>query len=144
MRARAALPLLFALSVAGCNAYPMDPEGTTQHIEETGSMRTGIVASPDMDEGAARDFAGRLARHLSAKPDYATGSAAILLRRLEEGELDIVVGDFAADSPWKEKAALTAPIVARNPPKDEPVLRGAVRKGENRWLMFIARNGGMA
>ena len=139
MPAKLVISVVLALSVAGCDAYPKDPAGTTEHIRQTGTLRTGLVATAEQDYADARAFAGRLAGRLGAKPEFEIGAAAELMRRLDDGDLDLVVGRFAKKTPWKERAAFSAPVGERQPSgKDDPVLRGAVRTGENRWLMFIA------
>ena len=140
IRSRASLVglLVSFLAVSGCN-YPMDAEGTTRTVVETGILRSGLVAGSDQGAGA-RHAIEALARDIEAQPSVTKGTAENLMRMLEHGELDIVVGDFAGNSPWSKRVILTSSPMAGDPRKDMPVLRGALRQGENRWYMFVERS----
>ena len=134
---RITICLLGAAVLAGCDDFPKDIAGTMNSVLESGRMRTGIVAGgTDADE---RAIAMQIASALNVSADYRTGSTEALVRQLNEGEIDIVVGEFAKATPWAERTALTAPARATDPPKDHPVLRALVRSGENRWLIFVSR-----
>jgi len=141
-RAVAHLPLLVlaaALGLAGCDDFPKDIAGTMKHAQERGAMRTGLVAAGGDRMEAERQLGESVAKAAGIKMDASTGNAEVLLHRLEEGDLDIVLGDFAKKSPWKGRVAFTVPASAKDPDKKEPVLRAAVRSGENHWLMFVGR-----
>ncbi len=129
--------LLGTAVLAGCDDFPRDIAGTMDGVQASGTMRAGIVAGgSDAEE---RALANRIASSLSVQPEFITGSTEELVRRLNDGEIDIVVGEFAKATPWVGRAAMTAPARAINPPKDHPVLRALVRSGENRWLIFVSR-----
>lgn len=139
---RAALGALAALAtigLAGCQDYPNDIAGTKARVEESGVLHAGLVA-----DGAAerqeRDLAQTIAGAAGVEAELETGSAASLLHDLEDGKLDLVVGEFAKASPWKKKVALSkAAIPGAKPDKHQPVLRAAIRKGENAWFLFVSR-----
>ena len=103
----------------------------------SGTMRAGLVAGNDLvDEHALAD---RVATSLNVEPAVTEGSTEDLVRRLNDGEIDIVIGDFAQATPWSDRAAMTGPARAIDPPADQPVLRALVRSGENRWLIDLSR-----
>lgn len=127
-----------AISLGGCDDFPNDIAGTMDSVRASGVMRTGLVASKG-GEADERALANGIAEEAGVDVRFVEGSAEILLQRLEAGELDLVVGPFAKSSPWAGRVALTKPATAVAPPKDEIVLRAAVRPGENRWLIFVSR-----
>ena len=136
MRGSTALAI-FAL--VGCDGFPKDIAGTMKEITQSGVLHAGLVA-----DGAAerqeRDLAQTIAEAAGVEAELETGSAASLLHDLEDGKLDLVVGEFAKASPWKKKVALSkAAIPGAKPDKHQPVLRAAIRKGENAWFLFVSR-----
>jgi ABC-type amino acid transport substrate-binding protein len=126
------------LLAAGCDAFPRDPEGTTERIMAAKTIRVGVI--PGDGEDLVRGVTMRIAAALGARLEFVDGGEESLLPRLEGGGLDLVVGRFAEKSPWKDRVAFSDPVRREDPPGDEPILRLAVRKGENRWLMFVARH----
>jgi len=129
---------LLAAALAGCDDFPKDVENTTRSVEGSGVLHAGLVADAPAEAGE-RALAERIAAAAHARAESETGSAEVLLHRLEQGELDLVVGRFAKASPWKGRVAFTKPASAEgSPPKQAPVLRAAVRSGENRWLLFVS------
>lgn len=129
--------LSLLIPLAGCE-YPMDVEDTTQHVLQRASLHAGVVSS-SANDADAREAARTIAERAHAQVEFEEGPAEILMRELEKGELDIVVGDFAKNSPWKKRVTLSSTPEAKDPPKDEPVVRAALRHGENRWYMFIEK-----
>ena len=133
------LRALAMLALCGCDGFPNDIAGTMERVTGSGVMHAGIIAdgAAEADEELLVERIGTAA---GAEAQTESGSAEVLLHKLEEGELDIVVGEFAKASPWSGRVALTAaPQAEWEPAKHEPVLRAAVRNGENRWLMFVSR-----
>ncbi len=128
---------LLCLTAAGCN-YPMDVENTTEHVMDSGTLRSGLVAGTD-DEAAARQAAQSVADEAGVQLALEKGHEEQLLRRLENGELDLVVGAFAKKSPWSKRVVLSSSPVAKDPKGDEPVIRSALRRGENRWYMLVEK-----
>jgi hypothetical protein len=133
------LTAVLLLLLSGCDSFPRDIAGTMDHVTNSGILHVGIVADPPV-EADEKALAGKIAESTGVITDFESGSAEVLLHRLEEGELDLVVGRFAGASPWKKRVAFTQ---ARATPgeagKHEPVLRAAVRHGENRWLLFVGK-----
>ncbi len=133
---RQTLALVIALAISGCDNFPKDVAGTMQEVTARGSLRVGIVADGET-EARERFLAQTIAQAAAVEAEVESGSAEILLHRLENGRIDLVVGQFAKASPWKGRVAFTKPAEADSPPSHEPVLRAAVRSGENRWLIFV-------
>lgn len=67
------------------------------------------------------------------------GDAEPLLARLEESELDLVVGRFTKTSPWATLVALTPPLATEKQGKTEIVLAAAMANGENEWISLVER-----
>ncbi len=125
------------LSLAGCDDFPDDISGTMESMRTSGAMRAGVVAGGNGAREAA--LARQIAQALNVRTSLQEGTTEALVERLEEGELDIVIGEFAKATPWSGRVALTGPARAVDPPQDHPVLRAMVRPGENRWLIFVTR-----
>ncbi len=129
--------LALAATASGCDEFPKDIAGTTEGVLARGAMRAGIVAGgPAVEE---RALVERLANSMSVDADIRDGATEDLIQRLNAGEIDVVVGEFAKSTPWSTRTAMTSSARAIAPPKDHPVLRALVRPGENRWLILVER-----
>ncbi|MBI1361905.1 MAG: hypothetical protein GC155_16640 [Alphaproteobacteria bacterium] len=127
------------LSLCAC-AFPRDPANTTQQVLEGGHVRVGLVAGASPSERTIMEaFARSVAEAQNATPQFESASAKHLIDELDEGDLDLVVGPFAKKSPWKKRVALTRPYHAKNDNGAGAPIRGAVRLGENRWLIDVER-----
>ena len=124
---RAALLALTLLLSTGCT-YPADPDGTLDRVEG-GVLRAGVSPSPHAREEIAliEGFAGRL----GARVRWTRDGEEHLIKRLEAGDLDIVVGGLTRTSPWSTHAALTQPYAGQR------VM--ATPLGENAWLVRLER-----
>ncbi len=69
-----------------------------------------------------------------------TGSAELLLPKLEKGGLDIVVGRFAAETPWQKRVTLLPDSRRRKNDREALPLAAAVRNGENGWIALVHRH----
>jgi len=127
--------LATVLLAAGCDAIPSDPDGTLERVREQRSFRVGLIASHSAPPDAAADLLRRLSRATSAKAMLERGPAEALLTRLEEGDLDLVLGEFAEKSPWAAQVTLSEPIVTNGP----TILAAAARNGENAWIALVHR-----
>ncbi|MGH2685851.1 MAG: transporter substrate-binding domain-containing protein [Actinomycetota bacterium] len=108
MRWLAALMLL----PAACG-IPRDPEGTLERVRG-GVMRVGITANDpwtiaEGPSGVEVALTEELAGDLDAEIDWVEGGHAELFSALEQRELDLVIGGFAADDPWGSKVTFTQP-----------------------------------
>jgi hypothetical protein len=131
---------LCLLLVAGCDALPRDPDGTLHRVRAERQFRVGIIA-PDSAQaqiGSEQAFLRRVAAAAGARPVTRQGAAEPLLTELEEGRLDLVMGELAADTPWIGRVAMLPALEAKR--GDQKLARAAVaRNGENRWIMLLER-----
>lgn len=123
----------------GCETYPRDIERTTERIEQGHPLRLGVVAGTRITP-EARAVLDRLTRELDARVERSEAPAEILVERLEQREIDLVIGEFAKKSPFRTHASLSHSIGAPEPPSGRtPVLRFARKNGENRWILLTDR-----
>jgi ABC-type amino acid transport substrate-binding protein len=127
--------LATALLTLGCDAIPSDPDDTLERVRGERLFRVGLIASHAALPDRAADLLRRLSRATGARAAVEPGSAESLLARLEEGGLDLVLGEFAEKSPWAAKVTLSDPIGPAGP----IVLAAAARNGENAWIALVHR-----
>ncbi len=127
---RVVLPLLMLCS-AGCSDYPRDSADTSDRLRGGGTLRVGWVGSH-----AHSDKLRRLATTLSDKARFESGAAERLLAKLEQGELDLVLGDFDRKSPWDKRVTFSQPVAGKG---EDVEARAATRNGEHRWAMTVDR-----
>src|SRR4051812_6615567 len=153
-RACAAATLLTSLLVVVACDLPRDADGTVDRIRN-GTMHVGYVADTPWVTDSAQQAGGvegaiarTLARQLNASIVWHSAPSSTLLESLNQRELDLVLGDLSAKSPWKQQVALTRPfftdtIEVPGPPNNrQPVHRMqqlvlAVPPGENAWLTRV-------
>jgi polar amino acid transport system substrate-binding protein len=143
MRIAAALALLVTLSA--CQGIPADPDGTLDAVTG-GTLRVGVTHNPPWTEAAdaARPSGTEVAlveewaADLDADITWTVGSESVLVDALDRGELDLVIGGFRADTPWLDRAALTAPY-AESEGADGAIEQHVMlaRLGENRFLVAL-------
>lgn len=121
---------------SACGPIPTDPNDTLDRIRARGELRLGHTDGVALEP--ARDLLNRLAERTNARLSVQSGPGEPLLWALERGELDLVVGQFAAASPWSRSVWLSPPIAGGEPPKEQPVLRFAAPKGENGWIRVLS------
>jgi polar amino acid transport system substrate-binding protein len=124
-----------------------------------GTMRVGVVdhrpwtiVTPGGGAGGIEGaLVAEVARDLRARIEWVGGPESRLLRALELGELDVVIGGLTADNPWKGRVAFTKPIytdtiIVAGPPGTQR-LRGlvgqtiAVRLGDPAGA-YVRKEGG--
>jgi polar amino acid transport system substrate-binding protein len=91
-------------------------DGTLARIRG-GTMRVGVVEAlpwTTVTPGGAGGIEGALiaetARELRARIAWVRAPESKLLRALELGELDVVIGGLTDENPWKWRVAFTKPI----------------------------------
>lgn len=132
--AKAALPALILLLVAGCHSLPKDPDSTLATIEAKRVVRVG-VERPLPPEGA--DLLRQLEQATGAEARFSEGGVEPLLAKLDAGEIDLVVAPFGEQTPWAAKAALSPPLRVEGSGGKTIEWRAAMRSGENRWIMLV-------
>ena len=139
---RVTLPLFLCL-VAGCH-FPDDPDGTLDRVQN-GTLRVGLSAREPWTgvvdgkpAGPEARLVEDLAAELNAKVEWVVGAESDLLTALEQRDLDLVVGGFTNDTPWKERVGLTEPYLKLEDESEHTEKHViAVAPGENRWLMRV-------
>lgn len=147
MAAVRALVLVLLILLAGCSApdFPRDPEGTLLRVMG-GELHVGVSPNPPHTEvaddgsvsgtevGIIEDWAATL----GAEVVWSSGAESALMEQLRLGELDVLVGGLASDSPWSTHAALTRPYTEVTGPDGNPQkLVLAARLGENALLVSL-------
>ena len=135
---------VLAVATAGCAEIPIDPEGTLKRVRAEGVFRVGIIAPGPHpgDHHRQQRLISEVARSTGARPLVGTGSAEHLLTAVEKGDLDLVIGALAQDSPWSKHVTLLPPL--RTPAEDQsksiPTLHAVARNGENGWIALLHRH----
>jgi len=130
---------LFLLS--GCDDYPRDIAGTLDHIRAEKVIRVGLIAGDAQvrDRVPIAAYLKRVATATGARPVLIDGAAEPLLVRLQEGELDLVIGELSKDTPWKTEVMVIDPISRRPLGTSQVTLSPVARNGENAWIMLLER-----
>jgi hypothetical protein len=137
IRPACVLLLLWSLSACG---IPRDPDGTLDRVRAERSFRVGLIASGDRRVGADREqaFLKRVAAATGASPVVTDGAAEPLLLRLEEGDLDLVLGPVSPKSPWMSEVAILRPL-GQTIEAPHLLVVPIARNGENDWIMLLER-----
>jgi polar amino acid transport system substrate-binding protein len=142
------LVALVAAVLAGCGVtIPTDPEGTLERVTG-GTLRVGVSPNPpwtDVAQGAeptgtevglVKEFAATLQSEVS----WTAGGEQTLIKRLEEGDLDLVIGGLTAETPWEEHIAVTKPYAEGTGPDGKRIkLVMAAPPGENAFLLRLEK-----
>lgn len=134
--------LLFLIAcLTGCGAFPRDPHGTLQRIQQERVFRVGVVAPAEETAGAgeAAELIKRVAARSGARPQMQVGEAEVLLHALEQGELDLVLGRFEKKTPWLALVTFSPPLRVEKKGKAVFQLAAAMRNGENGWIALVER-----
>ena len=143
---RFALVLAF-FAASSCGDFPRDSDGTLERVRAERVFRVGLVAPLDAGnlDPRAKALLQRVGQAAGASPAVETGDTEPLLDRLEEGELDVVIGRFEKNSPWKTLVSFGPPLRVEKHKKTIFHLTAAARNGENAWIGLLeaeARNAG--
>ncbi len=130
---------LAALALAACADYPRDAEGTLDNVRARGTIRLGLGTAVTADRAVLGRFTGKLRQATGARLQTVTGPEEELVAKVEHGELDVVIGQFAEDSPWLAHAALIEPLSSRPAGKRKVGLAPVARNGENAWIGLLER-----
>lgn len=131
--------LAATLALSACGPFPDDLEGTSDRIDRTRVIRVGLTRLHPDDRPQADKFLSAVAKAKGARLDVTEGSAERALVALEAGHLDLVVGEFAHDSPWLADVALIEPISTRTVGNRRLGLAPVAASGENRWVALLEK-----
>jgi polar amino acid transport system substrate-binding protein len=142
---------LLAAVLSGCGVQiPTDPDGTLERVRSTGELRVGVSphppfttlpSQPEEDPGGTEvDLVEGFASAQGAEAVYVVEGEEELVRLLDEGQLDVMVGGLTSKTPWAKKdVATTRPyLTTRENGKDVKHVMAAVR-GENALLSELER-----
>ena len=134
------MAILLVAMAAGCG-LPRDADHTLDRVRNH-DLHVGVTENPpwvkldaEHVSGVEPSLVGALASELRARLSFRRGSESELLDALRRGELELVVGGFHGDSPWKARIALTKPYYTDTATGTTRVV--AVRAGENAWLVHV-------
>jgi hypothetical protein len=132
-------PVLVCIALAACGPYPRDISGTLDAIERDGRLRVGFAQLTAGDRPKAQQFVARLEAATGAQAEIDLAPMETQITRLEDGELDLVIGEFREDSPWMPRVAVIEPLSRRTVGKRVHGLSPAAANGENRWIALVER-----
>jgi hypothetical protein len=136
------LPLMTAaLLLGGCGPIPQDPEGTLNRVKAERTFRVGMIASHGASAGLDRQrlLLRRMARATGASPSVEHGAAEPLLMKLEEGELELILGELAPASPWGKRVTILPPLGEQVSRDGHLHVVAIARNGENAWISLLYR-----
>ncbi|MET1051278.1 MAG: transporter substrate-binding domain-containing protein [Mycetocola sp.] len=149
MRSSAQLAVIFLLAVGltGCGSgFPADPDGTLDRVTG-GNLRVGISANGEWtrvtDDGGPSgtevELVESFADTIDADIAWVVGGEEGLFTRLEDGDLDLVIGGITDETPWVDRAAITKPYieVSTSAGPERHVMAAAM--GENAFLVELER-----
>ncbi len=127
--------------LAACQNYPRDTAGTLERIQSGHVVRVGLIAgeAEARDQAKIAGYLDRVSKATGARPVVTRGAAEPLLLRLDQGALDLVIGDMSESSPWVADVMVIEPIGETMIGKKRVLLSPIARNGENRWIMLLER-----
>ncbi|EMY32588.1 lipoprotein [Arthrobacter crystallopoietes BAB-32] len=142
--------LLLVAALAGCGlAMPTDPDGTLQDITG-GTLRVGVTESVTENHDFVRlqpgaepagiepELVRGFAATREASIEWVEGSEHQLVEDLKHGELDLVIGGLANDTPWSKHAGMTRPYAETRDERGKTVKHVMlVLMGENAFLLAL-------
>ena len=138
MRMPLALAAAAALLGAGCDSIPKDPDGTLDRVRAERVFRVGVIAPhAGAHAAASRAFLAGVSAAAGAQPRIEAGAAEPLLKRLEEGEFDLVIGPMHEKSPWATMVSPLPPLAEETTPHGKIRLLPIARNGENDWITLL-------
>ena len=135
------LAAAFCVALVGCGEFPRDSEGTLDRIKRDRTLIVGLAAplAPERLDGRAESLVQQIAAETGATVRLQQGHQEMLFDRLEQGEVDIVLGRFEAKSPWATLVSFGPPLVREKQGKTEFHLTAAMRNGENALISLVER-----
>jgi hypothetical protein len=132
-------PILMLCALAACGPYPRDVDATLSDIEGTQVIRVGFADLRASDLASAQGFVARVEDATGARARVDTAPAETQLARLEDGQLDLVIGEFADDTPWGTEFAILEPLGWRQVGARRLGLSPVAANGENRWIALLEK-----
>ena len=141
---------LAGVLLSGCGVQiPSDPDGTLEQVRSSGELRVGVSphppfatlpADPGGDPGGSEvELLEGFAQAQGAQAVYVVDGEEELVRLLEEGELDVMVGGLTSKTPWAKKVATTRPYLTTEEDGKKVKHVMATVRGENALLSTLER-----
>jgi polar amino acid transport system substrate-binding protein len=111
------LLLSLAITLAGCDRYPQDPDESLEHIIVRGTLRVGALpAEPWVVKSSSGELAGvegELIRQFADELGVSIQTHWLgeddLFQMLANHDLDVVMGGMTRGNPWSAHAGFTLP-----------------------------------
>jgi ABC-type amino acid transport substrate-binding protein len=133
-------PVLIALALAACG-LPRDPEKTSDRIASTHELRVGVTDNDPWvttqtaePQGIEPDLVRAFAARLGARVLWTRASETSLAQSLKHRDLDLAIGGFDAQTPWKSIAGVSQPFTETRDKKKHVML---APPGENRFILAL-------
>lgn len=138
--------VLLVVVLAGC-AIPQDPDATLERAHQRGDLRVGVVASPPLAvvdgasvTGPEADLVTGFAGSRGLRVRWLPGGQEELVKDLQHGNVDVLIGGFTAKTPWEKDVGLTRAYAEEEDAYGETVKRVvAVPLGENALVAALER-----
>jgi hypothetical protein len=140
MNGRLLIGLLFLATTSCGGDFPRDPNGTIERVRSQRAFAVGLVA-PVEQAGRQKVEAllHRVGKATGASPQLSQGQAEPLLKQLEDGHIDLVIGRFEKKSPWAHRVTIGPPLRIEMQGKTEVHLAPVMRNGENAWIAVVEK-----
>ncbi|GAB3624275.1 transporter substrate-binding domain-containing protein [Mariniluteicoccus endophyticus] len=142
----ATVAMVVVASLGACSTIPSDPDNTLDRIRTEKVLRLGVSPNPPWTTpeggGSEVDLVRRFAEKQGARVEVVVAGEEPLVTKLEEQQIDVMVGGITDDNPWtKSKVAKTRSYTKA---KDEQGKKKkhimAVPLGENHLLSELERH----
>ena len=146
---RRCVAVVLMVTLSGCAepGFPRDPDGTLERARG-GPLLVGVSDHPPFTEvsddgkvgGDEAEIIEAYADSIGATVEWREGAESELMELVKLGQLDLVIGGLASDSPWSTHAAFTRPhtrTIGSDGKAEKLVF--AVRMGENALLTNLER-----
>ena len=140
MKVRFLIGFLLATSTSCGGDFPRDPNGTIERVRTQRAFAVGLVV-PVETEGRQEVEAllRRVGEATGARARLSRGEAEPLLKQLEDGHIDLVIGRFEKKSPWAHRVTIGPPLRIEKLGKTQIHLAPVMPNGENAWIAVVER-----
>lgn len=125
------------LLTSGCSGVPADPDGTLDRVRGERTFRVGLIANGTGRSGKEAAFLRRVSDAADASPLLEIGATEALLSKLEDGEVDLVIGEFDSSTPWSTRVTFVPPLTKLAEEEHRSVVSAAAKNGENAWITLL-------
>tara|TARA_R110000782_G_scaffold19140_3_gene52199 strand:- start:818 stop:1276 length:459 start_codon:yes stop_codon:yes gene_type:complete len=130
--------LMGTVLLAGCDRLPRDPNGTLRRVEG-GTLVVGTTSRASLDP-VEIGLVEALGEDLSTRLRWIEAPAGDLMRAVEDGRVDVVIGGIAESDPWSSRVAFSRPYEQKTDARGRALrMVLGVRHGENAFLLRIDR-----